>query len=160
MSTFKRSSNFKRSEGGYSRKERSGGSSGRSSGGGFKRGGGKGKSNFTRIGSLTIPKSVDKSLRREIMNNLRDSDIKLNIKVFPPKGVDSIQLDRDDLIVISFRTFEDTPDFVVGNAMIPNNDGESEGRSSKGSSKRRRDEEQEEGDDQDDSEETDEDSEE
>ena len=82
----------------------------------------KGKSKFTRLGSLTVPKTMDEELRKMIVNELRGSEVRLTLKVFPPRGVETVNLRRNDVVSISFKVFDDEPAFVVGTASIPNND--------------------------------------
>lgn len=127
MSGFKRnSSRFGGSGGqgggsndrGSDRGNSGGGNRGGSSGG---RGGDK-KYAFTRLGSLTVPKSADDDLRDMILGELKGSEIRLNLTVYPPKGVESVNLKRGDIICISFKTGDKDPDFVVGSASVPNND--------------------------------------
>jgi hypothetical protein len=93
--------------GGYtSRNSRDRDSRGESGGGGYK---------FTRLGNLTIPKSVDDDTRDAIMNDLRGNEaIKLSSKIYLPKGVEEIVLRNGDMLLINFRVNERDKDFVVG----------------------------------------------
>ena len=126
-------SNFKRNSSSFNRGGSSGGSN-RSSGGnggGYSsrnsrdndrggnnssRGGNRGGDNkFTRLGNLTVPKSVDDDTRDAIMNDLRGNEqIKLASKVYLPKGVEEIVLRNGDMLLINFRVNERDKDFVVG----------------------------------------------
>lgn len=126
MSGFKRNSS--RFGGGNSE----GSSSGRSTGGskfggksGGSSGGGK-KYPFTRIGSLTVPKSLaekDEQFADSIKNELRGSDIRLNLQIYPPKGVEEVRLKRGDIVSISFNVNDKyDKEFVLGHASIANND--------------------------------------
>lgn len=102
------------SEGGSSRS--SGRSGGRSGGGG-----GNGKYAFSRIGSLTVPKKVPDEVYDWIVDNLRgNEEVRLALKIYPPKGVQSVTLNRDDLVVLSFKVSDKDKDFVMGHASIPN----------------------------------------
>lgn len=132
MSGFKRNSsrfggngggsNNDRGNGGGERQERSNDrGSDRGSNRGSGNGGGK-KYAFTRLGSLTVPKSADDDLKNMILDELKDSEVRLNLTIYPPKGIESINLKRGDIICISFKTGDKDPEFVVGNASVPNND--------------------------------------
>lgn len=83
--------------------------------------GGKGQYQFSRIGSLTVPKKVSDEAHDWIMDNLRgNEDIRLNCKVYLPKGVDSVTLSKDDLVVLSFKVSDKDKEFVVGHLLLPN----------------------------------------
>jgi hypothetical protein len=121
MSNFKSGSRFSRGNGGGSKssgQQSSGGQSNNRSSGG--NGGGGKKYKFTRIGSMTVPKTISDELRDMILSELRGSDIKLNVKIYPPKNVESVTLNRDDILVLSFGVNDQDKDFVVGHALIPN----------------------------------------
>jgi len=124
MSGFKRnSSRFSKGGSTESSSRDSGSSRASSSRGGYE--GSNGASakprNFTRLGSLTVPKSVDEGLKDMILGELRGSDIKLNCQIYLPKGAQSVTLKTGDRLLITFQTNEKDKDFVVGHVLLPNN---------------------------------------
>lgn len=128
MTAFKRnSSRFSRGSEGGSNEGGSTSGSKSSSGGskfGANRGGGDKKYAFTRIGSMSVPKSLrekDGELADTIESELRDSEIRLNLQIYPPKGVESVTLNRGDIVSLTFKVSEKDKDFVLGHASIPNN---------------------------------------
>jgi hypothetical protein len=94
-----------------------------SNGGGYARGGSKDKSYaFTRIGSITVPKSVGDDVHDFIMQELRGNrDVRFNVQVYLPKGAESLTLANKDNLVISFGVSDKDKDFVVGHLLLPNN---------------------------------------
>lgn len=128
MSGFKRnSSRFSGNSGGGSNGGNNRNESREASDSGQNRrsGGSKGsnpKFKFTRLGSITVPKSSDDEIHDMIHNELKGSDVRLKLTIYPPKGVESVTLNRNDIIVITFKPGDKDPEFVVGNASLPNND--------------------------------------
>ncbi len=134
MSGFKRnSSRFGRGGGSNSGSERgesrssgrsSGGSSRGSSRGGSSRGegrsGGGQKSNFFRLGGITISKSTSDDAYDWAMENLRgNEELKLNVKVYLGKEVDEMALRNGDILTLSFRVSDKDKDFVIGHLLTP-----------------------------------------
>lgn len=123
MTAFKRNSS--RFGGGNSGGSGESQNKGGSKFGGGNKGGGDRKYAFTRIGSMSVPKSLaekDRDLADTIQSELRDSEIRLNLQIYPPKGVESVTLNRGDIVSLSFKVSEKDRDFVIGHASIPNND--------------------------------------
>ena len=133
MSNFKRGGNggsrFQRGSGGATASAAEGSDTGRSASRGTSaprgnRGGGTDangkKFPFSRIASLTVPKKVSDGAYEWIMENLRgNEEIRLNAKVYLPKGVNSVTLSNDELMVLTFKVSDKDKDFVVGHVMIP-----------------------------------------
>ena len=85
---------------------------GNSGGGDFK---------FTKLGSITVAKSVDDATYQDVMEGLRGNDkIKLTTKVYLPKGVEEIAIRTGDLLLIDFRVTEKDKEFVIGKLSIAN----------------------------------------
>lgn len=122
MSNFKRnSSRFSKNESsGSSNSSKDNGGSRSSSRGGSDRGSSR-QYKFTRLGSLTVPKSTDDDLKGMILDELRGSDIKLNCQIYLPKGASSVTLNSGDRLFISFQVNDKDKDFVVGHVLLPNN---------------------------------------
>lgn len=101
--------------------ESSGGSSGgyqrRQSGGGNN--GGK-EFPFTRIASLTVPKSAPDDMAEYIHEELRGSEIRMNAQVYLGKGDNELTLKNGDMLLISFKVSDKDKDFVVGNISVKN----------------------------------------
>lgn len=99
---FRRNNN-----GGGERSERSNDRGG-SSRGGFSRGGGGGgnrrsnKSNddALKLGDISVSERVIEEVGDDVVDNLRDANIGMYVKVFPPKGVDEITIKRGDYLNI------------------------------------------------------------
>jgi len=125
MSGFKRNSRF--SSGGGQMQQSSGNSggsrfSGRSGGSSRSEGysNGEKKFPFSRIGSLTVPKSVNDELANVIKQDLKGSEIKLNCKIYLPKETESLTLRSGDTLLVSFQTNENDKDFVIGHLLLKN----------------------------------------
>lgn len=98
---------FRRNSGGGDREESRGGSS---RGGGFRRGGSSGggggrsrnKSNddALKLGDISVSERVIEEVGDDVVDNLRDANIGMYVKVFPPKGVDEITIKRGDYLNI------------------------------------------------------------
>lgn len=69
---------------------------------------------FIGIGSITASKKS-----AEDAEGLKDSGLQLWWKVFLPKGSNQITLKRGDRVMISFKTFDGEPDFVLGHVVLP-----------------------------------------
>lgn len=79
---------------------------------------------FTRIGSITVPRSVSDDAHDFIMESLRGNrDVRMNVQVYLPKGAESLTLANKDNLVISFGVSDKDKDFVVGHLLLPNNNG-------------------------------------
>lgn len=93
----------------------------RSSRGGRDRGGRGGKSGggakFTRLGNFTLPKKAGQD-EEDAANDLRDSGLRLNLQIYPPKGVNSVTLNRGDRLYASFETNDKDPDFAYGTLFL------------------------------------------
>lgn len=139
MGDFKRnSSRFSRgggSEGsapsgnsGGSRSSAPRGNSGGGNGGGYQRqssgggnsGGGDKKYPFTRVASLTVPKSAPDDMAEYVHAELRGSEIRLNAQVYLGKGDNELTLKNGDMLLISFKVSDKDKDFVVGNVSVKN----------------------------------------
>jgi hypothetical protein len=130
MSDFKRSSSrfsrgsgsngdsAQRTEGGASRGSfRSGGrSESRPSSGGSKT---QGDFPFTRIGSLTVPKSASDEMA-DAAFELRGSDLKLNCQIYLGKGDEALTLKTGDFLILSFKVSEKDKEFVLGHVSVKN----------------------------------------
>lgn len=113
-----------RDGGGYGRG--SGGYSSKKGGYGKKGKGGYGKSSykkggdeenpFTRIGSIASTKNTDE----EFLEMLADSNACLWLNVYLPKGVESVEIDNNTKILLRLKAPKNSPEWVVGSALIPN----------------------------------------
>lgn len=97
---------FRRNNGGGDREESRGGSS---RGGGFSRGGNRGggrsggkKSNddALKLGDISVSERVIEEVGDDVVDNLRDANIGMYVKIYPPKGVDEITIKRGDYLNI------------------------------------------------------------
>jgi hypothetical protein len=92
--------------GGNDRSERSESRGGSSRGGGFSRGGNRGGSrknnndNSMKLGDISVSEKVVEELGEEMVDNLRDANIGMYVKIYPPKGVDEITIRRGDYLNI------------------------------------------------------------
>lgn len=134
MGDFKRnSSRFSRSGGSSEGAAPRGASSGRpartegSNSGGYQRrqGGSGGQSGgkdfpFSRVASMTVPKSASDDTAEFVMNDLRGSDLSLTAKVYLGKGDNELTLKNGDMLLISFKTNDKDKDFVVGHVSVKN----------------------------------------
>jgi hypothetical protein len=135
MGDFKRnSSRFNRGgDGGSSGGSRSGGGNGGGRSGGYSRGnsggnsrsggdngGGEKKYPFTRVASLTVPKSASDDMNDYVHAELKGSEIRLNAQVYLGKGDNELRLKNGDMLLISFKVSDKDKDFVVGNVSIKN----------------------------------------
>lgn len=85
------------------------------------RGSGNGKSfPFTRIASVSVPKSASDDARDFVNKELRDSGLKVTAKVYLGKGDNELNLKNGDLLLIDFATTEKDPEFVVGHISVKN----------------------------------------
>src|SRR5690606_3836583 len=112
------------SRGGYNRggsrsggrQERSEGSSeGRSRGDyqGRRYSGGQKEFPFTRVASLTIPKSAPDDMADYIHDELKGSEIRLNAQIYLGKGDNELTLKNGDMLLVSFKVSEKDKEFVV-----------------------------------------------
>lgn len=107
--------------GGYSR-----GGDNKGSGGGYQRssggnnGGGDKKYPFTRVASLTVPKSAPDDMAEYVHAELKGSEIRLNAQVYLGKGDNELTLKNGDMLLISFKVSDKDKDFVVGNVSVKN----------------------------------------
>lgn len=97
---------FRRNSGGGDREESRGGSS---RGGGFSRGGNRGggrsggkKNNddALKLGDISVSERVIEEVGDDVVDNLRDANIGMYVKIYPPKGVDEITIKRGDYLNI------------------------------------------------------------
>ena len=95
-----------------------GGNGGRSGGRGNN--GSKGDFPFTRIASLTIPKSASDDMAEYVEQELKGSEIRLNAQVYLGKGDNELTLKTGDMLLVSFKTSDKDKDFVVGNVSVKN----------------------------------------
>lgn len=91
-----------------------------SRGGRGKRGGNK-DFPFTKLGSLTASKDTDKELG-DVIDDLIENKAKFWCKVYLPKGVDSITLEHEAQVLISFNPHKDDPPFVLGTVLLKDED--------------------------------------
>lgn len=77
----------------------------------------QGDDGFVTIGSLKGTKNTDKDILVEFS---KSNDLKLWFSVYLPKGVDQLEIDKDSKILLSFKTFERDPKFVVGHVLLKN----------------------------------------
>lgn len=83
---------------------------------------GKGGAKFTRLGNFTLPKKASDD-DEDAAISLRDSGLKLTLQIYPPKGVNSVTLNRGDRLFASFETNDKDPDFAYGTLfLVPEND--------------------------------------
>lgn len=112
------------SRGSYSNNRSSGGGNNsnrsydRGNQGGGNAGGGK-DFPFTRIGSLTVPKSASDDIAAAA-EDLRGSDLKFNCQIYLGKGDNELTLKNGDLLTISFKVSEKDKDFVLGHVAVKN----------------------------------------
>lgn len=88
---------------------------------GGSRGGSSGSKNFMKIGDLTTPRSLeekDRELADMITENLRGSQVRQNIKVYLPEGVNELVLRPGDMLSVSFSVHEKAPAFVNGSLTL------------------------------------------
>lgn len=115
--------------GGFQR--RGGGNSGGNSGGGYQgRGQSQGQSNgggqqqgefpFSRIASITIPKSAGNDVKDFVDNELKNSNLTLNAKIYLGKGDNELTLRNGDTLLIQFKNGDKDKDFVVGRVSVKN----------------------------------------
>jgi hypothetical protein len=110
-------SNFKRNSSRFNRD--SGGSSGSS--GGSRSSGGK-KEYPPIVGNLLVPKQASdakKDLAHEAAEALREEKVTLNLQINLPKGMETITLNRGDILWLSFFKFKTDKDFVLGHVSLP-----------------------------------------
>lgn len=94
---------FRRNNGGGGDRNESRGGSSR---GGFNRGGnrGGGKSrnndNSMKLGDISVSEKVVEELGEETVESLREANIGMYVKIYPPKGVDEITIRRGDYLNI------------------------------------------------------------
>jgi hypothetical protein len=100
---------------------RSGGGYGGNRGGSGGGNGGQKEYAFLRLGDLTVAKSTVEEQGQEIVENLKDSNARLWLKIYLPKGTNEITLQNGDRVMVTLQKVPKAPDFVVGRASIPNN---------------------------------------
>jgi hypothetical protein len=109
-----------RSSGGFGKNRNSDdGDDRRSSGRSNNRGGGRGgDSNLKRVGSVTVAKSVVEQQGDGVIQDLKDSGLKLWLKFYLPKGTNSMTVTNDTKLLINFRENEKAPEFVVADVQV------------------------------------------
>lgn len=85
--------------------------------GGRGRSSGKGGAKFTRLGNFTLPKSASGDME-DAAESLRESGLRLSLQIYPPKGVNSVTLNRGDRLYASFETNDKDPDFAYGTLFL------------------------------------------
>lgn len=75
---------------------------------------------FTRIASLTVPKSAPDDMADYVHAELRGSEIRLNAQVYLGKGDNELTLKSGDMLLLSFKVSEKDKDFVVGSISVKN----------------------------------------
>lgn len=97
---------FRRNNGGGNSERSESRSGGSSRGGGFSRGGNRGggrsqkNDNSMKLGDISVSEKVVEELGEEMVDNLRDANIGMYVKIYPPKGVDEIVIKRGDYLNI------------------------------------------------------------
>ena len=85
--------------------------------------GGGGQSNFSRIGSVTLTKSAAEKLGsklEETKAEIKNSELKMTLGFYLPKGVKELTITNDTKLYLSFEEVEGAPEFVLGRILIPN----------------------------------------
>lgn len=96
---------FRRNNGGGNDRSERNDRGGSSRGGGFSRGGGNrsrknNNDNSMKLGDISVSEKVVEELGEEMVDNLRDANIGMYVKIYPPKGVDEITIRRGDYLNI------------------------------------------------------------
>ncbi len=99
--------------GGYQRRE--GGSSNADKGGGQQK-----DFPFTRIASLSMPKSASDDARAYAESELKNSELTMTAKVYLGKGDNELTLKNGDQLLIQFKTTQKDPEFVLGHISVKN----------------------------------------
>lgn len=73
---------------------------------------------FISVGDVTVSKSSIEAMGEEVIDQLKDSKMKLWFKPYFRKGTNSLILTRNSKLLISFDNFEKAPDFVVAKVSI------------------------------------------
>jgi len=81
------------------------------------------KSNFMRIGSVTVSKKTTEEYKKDgdnVVEMLQDSGIQLWVQIYLPKGTDALNVKHGEKLLLSLKEVEKAPDFVVGTVAIEN----------------------------------------
>lgn len=92
-------------------------------GGGFRKGGSKSNNDDAmKLGDISVSERVVEEVGEDVVDNLRDANIGMYVKVYPPKGVDEIVIKRGDYINIRLCKSKYGKERTVGFVTVSSSD--------------------------------------